>query len=138
MAHQEVSDRQAFEIGRHQSLFREVNERIEELAEAFELRDQVPILCECGAADCNEQIVLTRSEYDALRRIPTHFAVLAGHDIPAVERVVEQNGRYVVVEKFGESAKTAIRLDPRRRGASRPQGHVQLDSSRTGSRSTTM
>jgi hypothetical protein len=114
MAHQEVPERQAREIGRHQSLFREVNERIEELAEAFELREEVPILCECGAADCNERIVLTRTEYDALRRIPTHFAVLPDHDIPAVERVVEQNERYGVVEKFGESAKAAIRLDPRR------------------------
>lgn len=131
MSHQEVPDRQALEIGRHQSLFREVNERIEELAQAFELRDEVPILCECGAADCSERIVLTRPEYDALRRIPTHFAVLPGHDIPAVERVVEQNGRYVVVEKFGESAKTAIRLDPRRRVSGQP------DSSLTGSRSTT-
>lgn len=115
MAHQEVSDKQADAIGRHQSLFREVNERIEELAESFDLRDAVPILCECGNTDCNERIVLTEAEYDKLRRIPTHFAVLRGHDIPAVERVVEQNERFVVVEKFGESAKAAIRLDPRRR-----------------------
>jgi hypothetical protein len=110
-----VSDQQAHEIGRHQSLFREVNERIEELAESLELRDEVPILCECGTPGCNERIVLTEAEYDDLRRIPTHFAVLPGHDIAAVERVVEQNERFVVVEKFGESAKTAIRLDPRRR-----------------------
>jgi hypothetical protein len=115
VAHQEVPDQHAREIGRHQSLFREVNERIEELAENFDLLDQVPILCECGTADCNERIVLTQAEYDHLRRIPTHFAVLPGHDIPAVERVVEQNDRFVVVEKFGESAKAAIKLDPRRR-----------------------
>jgi hypothetical protein len=114
VTHQGVSDQQAHEIGRHQSLFREVNERIEELAETFELRDEVPILCECGTADCNQRIVLTRAEYDDLRRIPTHFAVLPGHDIPAVERIVEQSRRFVVVEKFGESAKAAIRLDPRR------------------------
>jgi hypothetical protein len=40
--------------------------------------------------------------------------VLRGHDIPEVERVVEENERFVVVEKFGESAVVAINLDPRR------------------------
>jgi hypothetical protein len=115
MAHQEASERQARKIGRHQSLFREVNERIDELAETFDLRDEVPILCECGIADCNERIVLTQAEYDNLRRVATHFAVLPGHDIPDVERVVEENDRFVVVEKFGESAIVAIKLDPRRR-----------------------
>jgi hypothetical protein len=115
MSHQEIADQQALEIGRRQSLFREVNERIEDLAEKFELRDEVQILCECGSTDCNERIVLTENEYETLRRIPTHFAVLPGHDIPTVERVVEQNERFVVVEKFGESAKAAVRLDPRRR-----------------------
>jgi hypothetical protein len=34
--------------------------------------------------------------------VPTHFAVIAN------------SGRYVVVEKFGESAITAIDLDPRK------------------------
>jgi len=115
MAHDAgVPDQQAREIGRRQSLFREVNERIDELAETFELRDEVPILCECGNTECSERIMLTQAEYEAIRRIPTHFAVLHGHDIPAVERIAEQNERYVVVEKFGESAVTAIKLDPRR------------------------
>jgi hypothetical protein len=115
LTHQEVPNEQAREVGRHQSLFREVNERIDELAEAFELRDEVPILCECGTTDCNERIVLTQAEYGDLRRSPTHFAVLPGHEIPTVERVVERNERFIVVEKFGESGRAAIELDPRRR-----------------------
>src|SRR4051812_38708730 len=115
MTHQGVSDQEAREIGRHQSLFREVNERIHELAEDFDLRDEVPILCECATTDCNERIVLTQAEYDNLRLIPTHFAVLPGHNVTEVERVVEQNERFIVVEKFGESAKAAIRFDPRTR-----------------------
>ena len=100
---------------RNEALFREVNERIDELAETFDLREEIQILCECGTVDCDGRIVLSQSEYETLRGIPTHFAVLAGHDIPAVERIVEQNERFVVVEKFGESARTAITLDPRRR-----------------------
>jgi hypothetical protein len=113
MAHQ-VNNEEALEIGRRQSLFRDVNEHIGELTENFDLLDQVPIICECASTGCNEQIELTQAEYENLRRIPTHFAVLPGHDIPDVERVVEQNERFVTVEKFGESALAAIKLDPRR------------------------
>jgi hypothetical protein len=106
---------QALEIGRHQSLFREVNERIEELAETFDLKDELSIVCECGSTECAERIAVSEDEYESLRRIPTHFAVRPGHELPDVERVVERHDKFVVVEKFGESAKAAIRLDPRRR-----------------------
>jgi len=34
--------------------------------------------------------------------------------VPAVERVIARNTRYVVVEKLGEAASAAIKLDPRR------------------------
>jgi hypothetical protein len=104
----------AREIGRHQALFREVNERIEELAETFDLKGELTILCECGSGRCAERIALHENEYEKLRRIPTHFAVRPGHEIPDVERVIERSDGFVVVEKFGESAKAAIRLDPRR------------------------
>ncbi len=111
----DTMDQRAREIGRHQALLREVNERIEELAETFDRNDERAILCECGSSDCDERIVLREHEYEALRRIPTHFAVRPGHEMPEVERVVERHDEFVVVEKFGESAKAAIRLDPRRR-----------------------
>ena len=110
-------DQRAREIGRRQALFREVNERIEELAETFDLKDELTILCECGLGKCDERIALRQAEYARLRRIPTHFAVRPGHEIPEVERVIEQRDGFVVVEKFGESAKAAIRLDPRRRAS---------------------
>jgi len=109
------SDESARDVGRRQSLFREVNEQIDQLAERFDLLDALPIICECASATCNERIVLTNAEYESLRRVPTHFIVLPGHDIPDVERIVETTDRFVVVEKFGESAIAAIKLDPRRR-----------------------
>jgi hypothetical protein len=110
-----TDDERALEIGRRQSLFREVNEQIGGLAEGFDLLDRIPIICECASTDCNERIELTQPEYQSLRRVPTHFAVLPGHEISDVERVVEDHESYVVVEKFGESAIVAIKLDPRRR-----------------------
>ena len=108
-------DQHARDVGRRQSLFREVNERIEELAESFRLHEDMMMLCECGFEGCNERIALSAVEYENLRLIPTHFAVLPGHEIPDVERVVEEHPRYVVVEKLGEAAVAAIKLDPRRR-----------------------
>jgi hypothetical protein len=97
-------DQRAREIGRHQPLFREVNGRIEELAETFDLKDELAILCECGSGQCDERIALREDQYEQLRRVPTHFAVRPGHEIPDVERVVERHDEFVVVEKFGESA----------------------------------
>ena len=109
------TDADPSDIGRRQSLFREVNERIEELAEGFDLQDRLPILCECGSDDCHARIELSEAEYETVRAVATHFAVLPGHEIPAVERIVARAERYVVVEKFGPSARVAITLDPRRR-----------------------
>jgi hypothetical protein len=108
-------NQRAREISRHQALFREVNERIEELAVSFDLGAGLTILCECGSSRCDERIVLGEHEYEVLRRMPTHFAVRPGHETPEVERVVERHDGFVVVEKFGGSAQDAIRLDPRRR-----------------------
>ena len=104
---------------RNQAFFRDVNEEIAAAVPRLGLPqgpdDRFTILCECGAVSCNQRIVLSEAEYESIRRIPTHFAVLRGHDVPDFERVVETNDRYIVVEKFGESAITAIKLDPRRR-----------------------
>jgi hypothetical protein len=111
---QQAGDRQAGEIGRKQSLFREVNEHIDELTEVLDLQEEMTIFCECGTDKCHEQITLSGAEYEELRRIPTHFAVLPGHDIPAVERVIARNTRYVIVEKLEDAAITAIKPDPRR------------------------
>jgi hypothetical protein len=114
-AHREAPGETARQIALRQALFREVNERINEIAGDFGLAGGFSILCECASSDCQERIELTRSEYEHLRRLPTRFAVLRGHDIPAVERIVQENERFVTVEKFDDSGITATRLDPRRR-----------------------
>lgn len=101
-------------LGKHEAVFREVNERIEEISSDFDVVAAIPLLCECAEVDCTERIELTRAEYERLRAEATHFAVVPGHEIPSIERVVEVNDRYVVVEKFGESAVAAVKLDPRR------------------------
>ena len=95
---------------RNQALWREVNERIAELSAGLE---DAEFLCECASLDCTETLQLSLTEYEDARRWPNRFPVLPGHFLPEVERVVEQNERYVVVETFGKAAEEAIRLDPR-------------------------
>src|SRR4051794_10922653 len=81
---------------KNQSLFREVNERIEELRPGEML---IEFACECSNTECTTALPLSDDEYEGVRRFPTHFIVMPGHELDEVERVVEQNERYAVVEK---------------------------------------
>jgi hypothetical protein len=102
-------------IGLNESVFREVNERIEAAAESFGLADQsLSLVCECGDATCVAQISMTRAEYEALRADPTHFAVAPGHEIDDVEEVVERRKGYDVIRKNEAGpADVARETDPR-------------------------
>lgn len=101
---------------RTQSLFREVNERIETISSEHRVVDG-EILCECANSGCIETIALTLDEYEAIRSMPTHFFVVPGHEVPEIERVVTVSERYVVVEKVGEAGIAAAHLDPRGRSS---------------------
>src|SRR3954451_13157664 len=110
-----TNDARAIRAAKHQSLFREVNERIEALNEEFSRI--LPIgewICECADEECFEPVALTVAEYEAIRAHPARFPVLPGHEQPEVESVVETNDRYLVVEKVGEAEVVASRHDPRR------------------------
>ncbi len=105
---------------RTQSLFREVNERIGDVSD--ERVTEGEVLCECANTECVATLSITLDEYEAVRRIPTHFLIAPGHDLPEIERIVATNDRYVVVEKVGDAGRAAVRMDPRRRepGTSAP------------------
>jgi hypothetical protein len=105
-------------LAKNQSLFREVNERVEAVLLKFPAeRRPVGFVCECALDDCSSYIELARDEYEAIRMDPTHFFVLPGHVFPEVERVVEDRGAYVIVEKFGAGGRVAAGTDPRQRPA---------------------
>jgi hypothetical protein len=100
---------------KNQSVFREVNERIEGL------QDRPPtvyeaFICECCLDGCSETISLTIEEYEGIRSHPARFAVMPGHVDPKVEVVVDSpDGRCEVVEKIERAAEVAVHLDPRAR-----------------------
>jgi hypothetical protein len=98
----------------NEALFREVNERIEDVGTALAPDDEpMEFLCECDDRECVEKVSATRAEYEAIRAVGTQFFVLPGHEDPSVEHVVQQTERFLVVEKEGEAANEAEESDPR-------------------------
>ena len=94
---------------RNESLFREVNDRIEELSENVEAQGIAPdgglveFHCECGRDGCSERVRLTVAEYQRVRADNDRFALVPGHETPEMEAVVESNERFVVVDKLPEA-----------------------------------
>jgi hypothetical protein len=57
------------------------------------------IVCECGDGTCVEQIPVPSAEYSRVRSDPTLFILVAGHEDPTVEAVVEEEQPYLAVRK---------------------------------------
>jgi hypothetical protein len=108
-------DERAARVGRNEALFRSVNEQIEDVNRTFSVVAQtMDIVCECGARDCLQRLVISMDAYERVRRDPTWFVVLPGHVVPAFEDVVEGGDGYVVVEKKdGDPSRLAEATDPR-------------------------
>ena len=102
-------------VGRNQAVFRRVNERLEDLNEAFRVvTDRFEIVCECGDSGCVDPISLSSKDYEALRADASSFAMIPGHENSAVEQVVEQRSGYNRVKKrTGEPQEIADATDPR-------------------------
>jgi hypothetical protein len=100
-------------FSRNEVLFREVNERIEKIQSGQGLEGHFDFLCECGDRNCIEQVSMTLAEYEGVRSDPTQFVVLPGHEIAAIESIVQKGDRFSVVRKQEEAAVIAEQHDPR-------------------------
>jgi hypothetical protein len=107
-------------LAKNEALFRDVNERISEINQ--ELAPGTPnpdlidgLVCECSDPQCVERVgPLTITEYEAIRKEPTRFIIAADHQAADVERVVERQRGYWVVEKHeGVPSDVARARDPR-------------------------
>lgn len=95
-------------------LFREVNERIDELTDRTATLVETDYVCECGQPGCTGKITLTRQEYESVRSDGQRFVTLPGHETHDLESVLERHAGYQVVEKdTRESARAAEDSDPR-------------------------
>jgi hypothetical protein len=103
-------------LARNEALFRVANER----AAAWEERqgqDEEPEVyyCECANPDCRQNVSLLHADYERVRRDPTHFFVVPGHEAPEVESVIEEHDDWMVVRKDPETHPIAQGTDPRSR-----------------------
>jgi len=87
-------------IGKNEVLFRQVNERLREVAENFSLvAERAEFICECGKSDCMEPVELTLGDYERVRSNPRWFVIRPGHQTIDVERVIEEHEQWHLVEK---------------------------------------
>jgi hypothetical protein len=101
----------------NETVFREMNEWTLEDNDARLGLDR-PIdayLCECSDRLCSDPIRLTRAEYEGIRSVGVRFAIAVDHENPEIDRLLSENERFAVVEKFyGAPARIARDSDPRR------------------------
>jgi hypothetical protein len=93
-------EERARRIGNNEALFREVNERLQGLNEAFgTMTHDFDIACECGEARCLERFTVPIDLYERVRSDSALFLVVAGHELPDVESPVERHDGFVIVRK---------------------------------------
>jgi hypothetical protein len=98
---------------RTESAFREVNERIAENARRFE-SGSTEFICECGDPQCTHRLQATLEEYEEVREDGATFMLAQGHGDRSIERLVEDRGHFMIVEKVHHAARAlARRLNPR-------------------------
>jgi hypothetical protein len=100
-----------------EGIMRRVNEAIREGFWPGEDDQVVRVRCECGRPGCNGFVTMRVRDYQRLRAQPRRFVICAGHETPAIERVVARDDGCEIVEKTGEAADRAERSDPRREAA---------------------
>src|SRR5207247_10393627 len=89
-------------FAKNEALFREVNERIAEVGERLQVLPDDELLefrCECGSAECDSPVPMTRAEYEHVRSHDDRYAVVPGHEDLKIERVVECTERYFVLQE---------------------------------------
>jgi hypothetical protein len=100
-------------LAANEVIFREVNEGIERGQWPGEADTPVGFRCECARLGCNLLLNLTLAEYEHVRSHPRRFVMIRGHEVPAVESVVEDRAEYVIVEKRDVAGQRAQASDPR-------------------------
>jgi hypothetical protein len=100
-------------IARNDAIFRKANEGISGVAEAAEFAQPIPFICECADPLCRDMVVMTLTDYQAIRQDPTTFLNVPGHQVSSQgwAQVIENHDTYVVVAKIGPAAKVAEQLE---------------------------
>ncbi|MDQ2911197.1 MAG: hypothetical protein M3R39_09315 [Actinomycetota bacterium] len=91
----------------NRSLFREVNERIREVNEAFGLGpSSYELVCECAHCDCMQRLQIPGEVYEKVRATADRYLVAPGHE--RGDRIVTGAGDYSVVTVVAEPPRQAL------------------------------
>jgi hypothetical protein len=96
-------------IAKNEEVFRAANREISRAEQegGGAADGMLEVICECGRDSCTGVISLTLSEYNAVHSQEDRFVVLRGHQSEAIERVVDDRGAYLVVDKVGQAEEIA-------------------------------
>jgi hypothetical protein len=104
----------AVRAAKNEVVLRDLNERLKAYPASLEQQFSEWV-CECADMTCSKAVELSIEEYEMIRAEPTRFVVAPGaeHVNPEIERVVQREKRYWIVEKFGVGAEISEKFDPR-------------------------
>lgn len=108
-----MAELSAERAARNEAVFRDANEILKARREELTtVSGRTPFLCECADVHCKGVILLDLDEYEHVREQANRFVLEPGH--PTAEgEVIEENERYMLVEKDGVSGEVAEETDPR-------------------------
>lgn len=77
-------------------------------------RDDRPLhfYCECSDEKCAKRIRMNVHEYQRIHESRDRFIIVAGHDVAHIEKIIEKNDDYWVVQKNTVPPETAEVLHP--------------------------
>jgi hypothetical protein len=108
-----TDDEREVRAARNESLFRSLNERLEQVRQGTSPEEPTEYFCECAQRNCAAMVALSPREYEHVRSAGDRFLVIPEHMVPDVEQVIEKHSGYWVVEKLGVGSYVADALDPR-------------------------
>ena len=100
-------------LAKNEALFRDVNERVEQIATEHTDPERIEFLCECVDVECLARIDLAVETYEQVRSDPAHFVLVPGHERPDVEDVVDTHPGYVIVRKHPDTQAAVEERDAR-------------------------
>lgn len=101
----------------NEKLYRRLNRKVEELERSIAASeaggsahgDPPGFFCECSDVRCEERLPLTHEDYDRAHRSADLFTLKPGHEVPAVETVVERADGWLVVRKTAPAGAPEVR-----------------------------
>lgn len=95
-----MDDRSARKAAKNEALSRSLNEGLARGEEKWPSTEPT-FICECAELSCTQELRVPLETYTQVRTDPARFILAPGHNDPRLERIVEEDESYQIVEKIG-------------------------------------